>query len=82
MAEAGRPEDQCDEAVEDEFGEIIKCRSGRNGFQYLVYNKHQASCQCQHLTDAIDTNLIKCSKRCCYTMGQEFMRTCLDISHM
>ncbi|KAL1021784.1 hypothetical protein UPYG_G00017910 [Umbra pygmaea] len=27
MAEAARPEDQCDEAVEDEFGEIIKCRS-------------------------------------------------------
>lgn len=61
MAEAGRPEDQCDEAVEDEFGEIIKCRSGRNDFQYLVYNKHQASCQCQHLTEAIDTNLTKCS---------------------
>lgn len=30
MAEGVRPEDYCDEPVEDEFGEIIKCRSGRN----------------------------------------------------
>ena len=29
MAEGVRPEDYCDEPVEDEFGEIIKCRSGR-----------------------------------------------------
>lgn len=24
-----RPEDYCDEPAEDEFGEIIKCRSGK-----------------------------------------------------
>lgn len=29
MAEGVRPEDYCDEPVEDEFGEIIKCRSGK-----------------------------------------------------
>lgn len=29
MAEGVRPEDYCDEPAEDEFGEIIKCRSGR-----------------------------------------------------
>ncbi|KAK1876697.1 Protein spire like 2 [Dissostichus eleginoides] len=27
MAEGVRPEDYCNEPVEDEFGEIIKCRS-------------------------------------------------------
>ncbi|TNN48035.1 hypothetical protein EYF80_041773 [Liparis tanakae] len=27
MAEGVRPEDYCDEPAEDEFGEIIKCRS-------------------------------------------------------
>ena len=29
MAEAVRPEDHCDEAAEDEFSEIIKCRTGK-----------------------------------------------------
>uniref|UniRef100_A0A6Q2ZJU0 Dystrophin n=1 Tax=Esox lucius TaxID=8010 RepID=A0A6Q2ZJU0_ESOLU len=40
MAEAGRPEDQCDEAVEDEFGEIIKCRSDeREDVQKKTFSK-------------------------------------------
>ncbi|KAM6945420.1 utrophin-like [Aplochiton taeniatus] len=40
MAEAGRPEDQCDEAVEDEFGEIIKCRSDeREDVQKKTFTK-------------------------------------------
>lgn len=39
MAEGVRPEDYCDEPVEDEFGEIIKCRSGRR-------NKHVCACEC------------------------------------
>lgn len=30
MAEGVRPEDYCDEPAEDEFGEIIKCRSGKD----------------------------------------------------
>lgn len=36
MAEAVRPEDYCDEPVEDEFGEIIKCRSGRRHTRVCV----------------------------------------------
>lgn len=39
MAEGVRPEDYCDEPVEDEFGEIIKCRSGRR-------NKRVCACEC------------------------------------
>lgn len=36
MAEGVRPEDYCDEPVDDEFGEIIKCRSGRRGNSVCV----------------------------------------------
>ncbi|KAM3857230.1 dystrophin [Diretmus argenteus] len=40
MAEAVRPEDYCDEAVEDEFGEIIKCRSDeREDVQKKTFTK-------------------------------------------
>lgn len=35
MAEGVRPEDYCDEPVEDEFGEIIKCRSGRRSKLFI-----------------------------------------------
>ncbi|XP_051915019.1 dystrophin isoform X6 [Hippocampus zosterae] len=40
MAEAVRPEDYCDEALEDEFGEIIKCRSDeREDVQKKTFTK-------------------------------------------
>ncbi|XP_056882091.1 dystrophin isoform X5 [Takifugu flavidus] len=40
MAEAVRPEDYCDEPVEDEFGEIIKCRSDeREDVQKKTFTK-------------------------------------------
>ncbi|KAM4602180.1 dystrophin [Polymixia lowei] len=40
MAEAVRPEDYCDETVEDEFGEIIKCRSDeREDVQKKTFTK-------------------------------------------
>ncbi|XP_030603146.1 dystrophin isoform X3 [Archocentrus centrarchus] len=40
MAESVRPEDYCDEPVEDEFGEIIKCRSDeREDVQKKTFTK-------------------------------------------
>ncbi|XP_038572130.1 dystrophin isoform X3 [Micropterus salmoides] len=40
MAEGVRPEDYCDEPVEDEFGEIIKCRSDeREDVQKKTFTK-------------------------------------------
>ncbi|KAG5833365.1 hypothetical protein ANANG_G00275170 [Anguilla anguilla] len=40
MAETGHPEDQRDEAVDDEFGEIIKCRSDeREDVQKKTFSK-------------------------------------------
>ncbi|XP_057685973.1 dystrophin isoform X3 [Corythoichthys intestinalis] len=40
MAEAVRPEDYCDEVLEDEFGEIIKCRSDeREDVQKKTFTK-------------------------------------------
>ncbi|KAM9836007.1 dystrophin-like [Aulostomus maculatus] len=40
MAEGVRPEDYCDELVEDEFGEIIKCRSDeREDVQKKTFTK-------------------------------------------
>ncbi|KAF0046275.1 hypothetical protein F2P81_002804 [Scophthalmus maximus] len=40
MAEGVRPEDYCDEPVDDEFGEIIKCRSDeREDVQKKTFTK-------------------------------------------
>ncbi|KAI4831327.1 hypothetical protein KUCAC02_000874 [Chaenocephalus aceratus] len=41
MAEGVRPEDYCNEPVEDEFGEIIKCRSALSGFVCMVDRRWQ-----------------------------------------
>ncbi|XP_054915286.1 dystrophin isoform X6 [Poeciliopsis prolifica] len=48
MAEGVRPEDYCDEPVEDEFGEIIKCRSDeREDVQKKTFTKWVNSQLCK-----------------------------------